>query len=346
MVVSTSDGKVLTASSKHPNFKEIVDLLTSAEPKPVVQPKPPTPSYSYSRWGTPPVKPLLGEADPELERLLWEEDQIEIEAKLRDLFDATIAVGEKFEKLSERVSVSAGRIFFDGSEVDDVLAEQVLRFQRGGLEFQPLVNFWEKIATNPNEHSRENLYRWLKAQGDFTIDPDGDLIAYKGLRADHTSVHSGPAVVNGVQMNGNIPNQIGSVITMPRSKVHHDPSQGCSVGLHAGTFGYASTFGNGVTAKVKINPRDVVSVPTDSGDAKMRVCQYEVLEVTDAPVRSPLYGTDYGYANAEYGEWDEDDFDDLEDTLDEVEDDDVDAVEVPTGALRSILGALRNATKR
>jgi hypothetical protein len=86
-------------------------------------------------------------------------------------------------------------------------------------------------------------------------------------------------------MNGHIPNQPGSVISISRSYVQHDPEQGCSTGLHVGTWGYASSFGD-VTLKVEINPRDIVSVPTDCGAAKMRVSRYKVIKIIDNPVRS------------------------------------------------------------
>ena len=35
--------------------------------------------------------------------------------------------------------------------------------------------------------------------------------------------------------------------------------------------------------KVHINPRDVVSVPTDAQGEKVRVCRYRVVEIIDAP---------------------------------------------------------------
>lgn len=217
------------------------------------------------------------------------------------LFDPSRTVAERFERLSERVAVSGGHVFFDGDEVNDALTEQILRFMEQGVEdWQPLVNFYEKVAQNPSEHSRENLYRWLNATGGFTITPDGDIVGYKGLRADRTSVHAGPAVVNGEAVNGHVPNEEGSVVEMARSKVNHDPSVGCSTGLHVGTWDYASRFGYGVTVKVHVNPRDVVSVPTDCSDAKMRVSRYVVAE--------PAQGVD-NRALAMAEDFDDDDYD-------------------------------------
>jgi hypothetical protein len=92
------------------------------------------------------------------------------------------------------------------------------------------------------------------------------------------STRSGHAIVNGVDINDYVPQRVGDVVEMPRSEVTFDPSVSCSSGLHVADWGYANGMGNTVLA-VLVNPRDVVSVPTDYGDAKVRVCRYKVLEV-------------------------------------------------------------------
>jgi len=219
-----------------------------------------------------------------------------------ELFDVAETVASYFEYLSERVAVKNGRIYFDGDEVDNSLTRQVVRFLNEGVEdWQPLVEFFENAASNPNEHSREQLYRWLEKH-DFTITAEGHFIGYKGVHKDNDgvprSINSGPGIVNGESVNGHLDNSVGNTVEIPRSYVHHDPSVGCSTGLHVGTFEYANSFGRGCTLKVQVNPRDVVSVPTDCGDAKVRVCRYEVLDFTDAPITSA-----YDYDD----DWDDDD---------------------------------------
>jgi len=202
-------------------------------------------------------------------------------------FDATKAVAARFERLTDRVTVGGGNLFFDGDAVDNALTRQVLRFLDEGVEdWQPLVNFFEKASANPNEHSRDQLFDWL-GRFDFAITPDGDFIAYKGVRktADgFESISRGPAVVDGIPVNGAVPNNPGSVVEIARSRVVHDPATGCASGLHAGTWDYASGFAQGATLTVKINPRDVVSVPTDCGWQKIRTCRYTVIEVTETAI--------------------------------------------------------------
>lgn len=207
------------------------------------------------------------------------------------LFDAASTVAKAFAKVSDRISLRDGHLYVDGELADNSLAAQIVRFQQEGItDFMPLVNFYEKVLTNHNGNSREQLYTWL-ADRDFTITEDGDFIAYKGVRADLTSVHAGPAIVDGVEVNGHVPNNVGSIVEMVRSRVNANPYEGCSTGLHAGTWDYASSFGP-VCVKVKINPRDVVSVPRDCGFQKLRTCRYEVLEIIDNPEYSALLGND------------------------------------------------------
>lgn len=218
-----------------------------------------------------------------------------------DLFDIGKVAQTRFERLSDRVTINAGVIYFDNQPTHNALTSQVLRFiEAGQQDFQPLVNFFEKVQSNPNEHSREQLYSWLDIH-DFTILPNGNFIGYKGVKMtretlpDSTSytekyfsISRGTAISDGVQYTGAIPNPLGAIVEMPRDQVEHDPAVGCHVGLHVGTWDYASGFAQGAVLKVEVNPRDVVSVPTDCGWQKLRTCRYTVLEVIDAPVDGPL----------------------------------------------------------
>lgn len=204
-----------------------------------------------------------------------------------ELFDVQGGMIKRLKVLSDRIEYDGNNILFDGDVIHSALSEQILRFLEQGVgDYAPLVRFWEKLASNPNEHSREQLYRWLKTHN-FTISNEGDIVGYKGVipvgveRMDDTflSVHSGTAFVDGKQITGQIPNNPGTVITMPRSEVQHDPSIGCHKGLHVGTWAYASSFGGrNATLEVHVNPRDVVSVPTDCNDAKIRCCKYTIVQ--------------------------------------------------------------------
>lgn len=225
-----------------------------------------------------------------------------------DLFDASEAVAKRFSALSERVTVSGGVIYLDGEPQDNSLTRQVVRFLRSGADFQPLIRFYEKLQANPVAHSREQLFAWLRDR-DFSITEDGDFIAYKGLRSDLTSCNSGPGIVNGESVTGHLDNSPGNVVSIARSYVAVDPSTGCAQGLHAGTWEYASSFGQRVV-EVRINPAQVVSVPTDCDAQKLRVCQYEVLDEVEGADTSALR-----YFDGD--EWVDEDVDAFLDALDD-----------------------------
>ena len=202
---------------------------------------------------------------------------------ISELFNVGKVIVKRFNRVTERVSIAHGQLFFDGDPIDSSLSTMILAFYAEGHEsFEPLVSFFEKLQANPNKHSREMLYGWM-SKHKFGIMPDGDFVAYKGVHRNGTAAEDlyrsgnhGRASVNGEVHEGAIPTSPGVVVEMPRSEVNHNPSVGCSTGLHAGDWSYASSFAT-VTLRVKINPRDVVSVPTDCGERKMRVCRYRVL---------------------------------------------------------------------
>lgn len=237
------------------------------------------------------------------------------------LFDVSKAVAQAFDKVSERVSLRGGVVFLDNEEVDGSLTDQIVRFYEDGLDFKPLVLFLENIANNPSDHSRKQLYDWLRNRN-FTIDDKGHIVAYKGVVAvtdgsetKYTSVSQGFAIVDGVEHNGAIPNAVGSVVEMPRTQVTWNPNVSCNTGLHAGTWRYAKNFAQGAVLTVSINPRDVVSVPHDSSSEKIRVCRYTVTDVVEDEHKTSYY--DYSINVTD------DKIDDLEpeDHVEEIEDD-------------------------
>ena len=218
------------------------------------------------------------------------QDGADNEDEIIALFDVTTAVLDALEPLSDQISYRDGVLYFDAEPITGKLADTVAKlFREGDAAYAPLVAFLGKLMTNPEPHSREQLYGWLTANG-FQITDDGDIIAYKGVnKGDGTrgrqylSVNGGHAFSNGTEVHGRIPTSPGAIVEMPRSEVQHDPSVGCHTGLHAGSYHYAVSFAP-IVLRVKINPRDVVSVPYEQNQAKMRVCRYKVLgEVTSDP---------------------------------------------------------------
>lgn len=211
-------------------------------------------------------------------------------AEVEELFDISLAVARSFDNLTERVAVANGRVYFDGDELHAAITDHIVRALDADDDVHAvtLARFLEKLAANPSARSREQLYEWLDT-ADFTIAVNGDLVAYKGVTEDLRSINGGKAIVDGeLHESGCVPNEVGSIIEFPRSEVVDDAAVGCATGLHVGTWRYASGFARGAVLKVRVNPRDVVSVPSDCSAQKVRVCRYEVIDVIEAPETAPI----------------------------------------------------------
>ena len=199
-----------------------------------------------------------------------------------DLFDVPKSIERRFERLSDTITVENGVVCMNGDPIDESLSKKIVEYLDNGTDdWQPLVNFFEKVQSNPSQNSKEQMYAFL-ANHDYEILPDGDILGYKGFyrvsevkegEEKYRSSHQGTASVNDVeQKNQYIVQEVGDTVTMPRSAVDDNSGVGCSTGLHVSDFDYASIYGNVVMA-VAVNPRDVVSVPT-AEVSKVRVCRY------------------------------------------------------------------------
>ncbi len=242
-----------------------------------------------------------------------------LDAIERDDIDAAIlystpltTIVARLREVSQDFGTDGDVVTRNGEALPSRLGGLLLSYARSGdSALAALVRFIGRLDYNPSKRSVESLYDWVEANG-LTINAEGFIVAYKGVGNDGLSVHSGTASVDGVVINGRIPNKVGSVVTMPRNKVQDDPSIGCHTGLHVGSHSYASSFGARLLTCV-VDPADVVSVPTDCGAAKMRVCRYTVVSINEAKASYPHtvvedyddYATDYHECDCPYCDRDE-----------------------------------------
>lgn len=238
--------------------------------------------------------------------------------------------------LSRNMKIKDGNIYFGEFKLEETLSNHLLSLlneentPKDEKLWKSYMMFLDNLYQNANEDIRNQLFRWMDYENgvgnSFGITDDGCIIGYKGCAGtilEPISVQTGFAIVDGVEVNGHIPNKVGSVIQMPRSTVQNDPSVGCSYGLHVGTRDYASRWAP-ILLLVKVNPRDVVSVPYECESQKMRVCEYTVLEVTDIEQEHKMYhSSDDNYDDDDciYDLFDDDDDDFLEYEEFELEDD-------------------------
>lgn len=197
-----------------------------------------------------------------------EDEQVAV-AQARDLINIERAV-KNFVKGD--VKIQDGGLFYQGIELRSGLVDRIIDSMNKGEDFEFYLPFLENLLENPSPKAVQRLFDFLVAN-DIEITEDGHFIGWKIVRENYFDCHS-----------GTFDNSPGKVVKMPRSRVNDDDTQTCSAGLHVCSKGYIGHFGgrNSKVVSVKVHPRDVVSIPVDYNDAKMRACQYEVLaDVTE-----------------------------------------------------------------
>lgn len=194
-----------------------------------------------------------------------------------------------------------------GDPVADTMFEHAIRAMNADQNPAAIVKFLERLERNPSAESRSQLFAWIKAEG-LTITADGLIVGYKGVSNDYYSISSGrePVTVTTADgksevITGHIPYPIGATVTIPRELVDANRDAACSVGLHVGTFGYAKGFGYH-TLLVLVDPADVVSVPRDCNDQKIRVTKLVVARDYDAdsPITDAVMSVSDDKARQEY----------------------------------------------
>lgn len=165
------------------------------------------------------------------------------------------------------VAIQGDRLFWKGNEMHNALADRMIQMLQDGFSIEPLVLFMENLMQNPSKRSVDELYGFLE-KNSLPITPDGCFMAYKKVRSDFKDIHS-----------GTMDNSVGMVVEMERNQVDDNRDRTCSSGLHFCSQEYLNHFGDNTSRTVilKINPRDVVSIPTDYNNSKGRACRYEVI---------------------------------------------------------------------
>jgi hypothetical protein len=201
---------------------------------------------------------------------------------------------KSFAHKVDGITVNENGVFWNGEPLHNAVAIRIMDFALAGLDHKPLCKFLGKLMLNPSMRAVKELYTFLEHQN-LPITDNGNILAYKGVHKNWYSITSGSAkLINGTTLNGQIFNGVGEEIEMARCDVDDDKDRGCSYGLHAGTMEYATDFGrNGRVVIVEINPKDVVSIPTDCSFQKLRTCAYKVVGEYEGALDKPLYESNY-----------------------------------------------------
>lgn len=189
-----------------------------------------------------------------------------------------------------KVTVSHGVVHYDGEPIHNAITERILWGLGEGYDMDAYVAFLENLMENPSKRAVTELYGFIEKHK-MGITPDGHILGYKKVTEDYRDIHS-----------RTFDNKPGTILEMPRNKVDDDKDRTCSTGFHFCAFSYLPSFGSGKGDRVvlvKVNPRDVVSIPSDYNDAKARTCRYEVVgeyegdDLEDILSQKPVF-TEYG----------------------------------------------------
>lgn len=199
--------------------------------------------------------------------------------KIRDIVDVKTNISNLSNSKFEVVD---GAVYSYGIKVNDYISNKIIEFIDNDLPFDYLLNFWNNLINNPSKSSVDELYLFLE-HNKYPLTSDGHFIAYKKVTENFKDIAT-----------ETFDNSIGSIVEMDRIDVCSDRNITCSYGLHAASYEYAKNFygtDSGILVQVKINPVDVVSVPHDYNNAKLRCCKYEVVSAFNYELESKIYET-------------------------------------------------------
>jgi uncharacterized protein YnzC (UPF0291/DUF896 family) len=202
-------------------------------------------------------------------------------------------------------------------ELHQAITARVVKMSGQGFDPQPMINFISNLYSNPSKVAVDELFLFIE-QSELPITEDGCFIAYKIVREDYLDIYS-----------GKMDNSIGNTLSMPRNMVDDNRNNTCSQGLHFCSRSYLRHYGSSSRGVdrcllVKVNPMDVVSIPSDYNNAKGRTWTYEVVGEIDGNWRETLPTEDYTTASVVnnagqtyYAPFDEDEYDTPEEDLED-----------------------------
>jgi|TARA_A100001037_G_scaffold38696_2_gene29756 hypothetical protein len=210
-----------------------------------------------------------------------------------EYFEASYDIISRVNSFCEGyVSADGGEMTWDGIAMPELFTDRILDMISQGFPFEPMLNFLDNLSQNPSDQAVVELFDFMQNKH-LPITSDGHFLAYKAVGEDFTDLYS-----------GSLDNSVGQTVEVPRSSVNSNRNSHCAAGLHVGAIDYAASYGgidinnksddDGGNNLVicKVNPMDVVSVPSDSRFQKLRCCKYEVVSMFDNIFSSSVYMTE------------------------------------------------------
>lgn len=163
-----------------------------------------------------------------------------------------------------------GTITYRDEPVNNYMTQRMIQILGEGYDITPWANFMNNVMENPATYAHSELYEWME-KADMPITEDGCFIAFKKVRRDYKDCHS-----------GKFDNSVGTELVMSREACDPKRTNHCSTGFHFCSAGYLKSFNGERVMVLKINPRDVTSIPNDYQFTKGRTCRYVVIGELDS----------------------------------------------------------------
>lgn len=213
-------------------------------------------------------------------------------------FEASYDIASTVEHYCDGyVHVDNGELTWQGISMPELFSNRILQMRREGFNIDPMLNFLDNLNDNPSDEAIVELFDFMQNKH-LPITEDGHFLAYKAVSSDFKDIYT-----------GGIDNSVGEEVSIDRSKVDSNRDKHCSAGLHVGAIDYVKSYGgidldntdNGGNQIVicKVNPADVVSVPSDARFQKLRTCRYEVVSLFNDIFETSVHMTDMGVKKVE-----------------------------------------------
>lgn len=212
-----------------------------------------------------------------------------------------------------RVTVNNGEVLLDGEVIHNAVARRILDMVSEGFDADPLMRFLERLMQNPSRTAVSELYLWLEGT-ELPITEDGCFMAYKKVNDSYRDFYSGQVLNKPAELftdedrvyikkpRGSVTTEVVDGVTtlsMPRNAVDDNRDRTCSQGLHFCSLSYLPAYygGSGRVLLVKIDPADVVSIPSDYDNAKGRTWRYQIVGEHTAGEQTEAYNTSVASAD-------------------------------------------------
>lgn len=151
----------------------------------------------------------------------------------------------------------------------------VAMYEQDESSITPLINFWEKVRLNPSYRVNRCLFDFIEANN-IVINEKGNLIMYKIVKRTEDKEVFLDLYTKTFKQMFNVP------VTMPRNQVDDNIEQTCSHGFHVCSWQYLPHYGSAVSGHdaillCEVDPADIVAIPRDYNNSKIRTCAYTPL---------------------------------------------------------------------